>query len=95
MGISIKELLSYTLEADASDLHLSTGSKPMVRIHGQIKKLDLPPMDFDSMVAIKNSVLNKNQQKMFEEKLEIEFKETEKTFDPKKIYKNEPNPTKL
>ena len=30
-----------------------------------------------------------------EEKLEIEFKETEKTFDPKKIYKNEPNPTKL
>jgi len=30
-----------------------------------------------------------------EEKLEIEFKETEKTFDPKKIYKNEHNPTKL
>jgi phosphoribosyl-AMP cyclohydrolase len=30
-----------------------------------------------------------------EEKLEIEFKETEKTFDPKKIYKNELNPTKL
>jgi len=30
-----------------------------------------------------------------EKKLEIEFKETEKTFDPKKIYKNEPNPTKL
>ena len=30
-----------------------------------------------------------------EEKLEIKFKETEKTFDPKKIYKNEPNPTKL
>ena len=29
------------------------------------------------------------------EKLEIEFKETEKTFDPKKIYKDEPNPTKL
>ena len=30
-----------------------------------------------------------------EEKLEMEFKETEKTFDPKKVYKNEPNPTKL
>ena len=29
------------------------------------------------------------------EKLEIKFKETKKTFDPKKIYKNEPNPTKL
>ena len=30
-----------------------------------------------------------------EEELEMEFKETEKTFDPKKIYKDEPNPTKL
>ena len=30
-----------------------------------------------------------------EEKLEMEFKETEKTFDPEKVYKDEPNPTKL
>jgi len=30
-----------------------------------------------------------------EEELEMEFKETEKTFDPEKIYKDEPNPTKL
>ena len=30
-----------------------------------------------------------------EEELEMEFKETEKTFDPKKVYKDEPNPTKL
>jgi len=30
-----------------------------------------------------------------EEELEMEFKETEKTFDPEKVYKNEPNPTKL
>ena len=30
-----------------------------------------------------------------EKKLEMEFKETEKTFDPKKVYKDEPNPTKL
>ena len=64
MKTSIEELLGYTLEASASDLHLSTGSKPMVRIHGQIKKLDLPIMDLEAMLAIKNSVLNKNQQKM-------------------------------
>ncbi len=30
-----------------------------------------------------------------EEELEMEFKETEKTFDPEKVYKDEPNPTKL
>ncbi len=73
MNSSIKELLEYTLKVGASDLHLSVGSKPMVRIHGIIKQLDLPVMDLKSMVDIKDSILNKHQHKMFEDKLEIDF----------------------
>ena len=73
MNSSIKELLEYTLKAGASDLHLSVGSKTMVRIHGIIKQLDLPVMDLKSMVDIKDSILNKHQHKMFEDKLEIDF----------------------
>ena len=73
MNSSIKELLSYTLEVGASDLHLSTGSKPMVRVHGTIKQLDLPILDMDSMLKIKNEILNKNQKQRFEDKLEIDF----------------------
>mgnify|MGYP001380775945 CR=1 FL=1 len=40
--LNIKDLLSYSLESGASDLHLSVGSYPMVRINGEMKKLQLP-----------------------------------------------------
>ncbi|MBD23615.1 MAG: twitching motility protein PilT [Candidatus Marinimicrobia bacterium] len=69
----IKELLEYSLNSGASDLHLSVGSIPMVRIHGEMKKLQLPEMNLDTMLEIKNEVLNENQKKIFDEKLEIDF----------------------
>ena len=69
----IKELLEYSLNSGASDLHLSVGSIPMVRIHGEMKKLQLPEMNLDTMIEIKNEVLNENQKKIFDEKLEIDF----------------------
>ncbi len=69
----INELLKYSLESGASDLHLSVGSIPMVRIHGTMKKLQLPELDLDTMIKIKDSVLNDNQKQIFDEKLEIDF----------------------
>ena len=59
--LNIKDLLSYSLESGASDLHLSVGSYPMVRINGEMKKLQLPVTDLKNMEAIRDSVLNKNQ----------------------------------
>ena len=73
MSFSIERMLNYALESGASDLHLSTGSIPMVRIHGDMKKLQLPEMDNDSMSEIAKEVLNENQQSIFKEKLEIDF----------------------
>ena len=69
----INELLNYSLESGASDLHLSVGSIPMVRIHGTMKKLQLPKLDLGTMESIKNDILSDNQKKIFEEKLEIDF----------------------
>ena len=69
----ISELLKYSLDSGASDLHLSVGSIPMVRIHGVMKKLQLPKMDMDTMTSIKDEVLNENQKNIFKEKLEIDF----------------------
>ena len=66
---NIKELLKYSLDSGASDLHLSVGSIPMVRIHGDMKKLQLPEMDNDSMTGIAKEVLNDNQQNIFKDKL--------------------------
>ncbi len=73
MSTSIKDMLSYALDAGASDLHLSVGSIPMVRIHGEMKKLQLPILDIKKMEDIKSTILNDNQKKIFEEKLEIDF----------------------
>lgn len=70
---NINELLKYSLDSGASDLHLSVGSIPMVRIHGVMKKLQLPSMDLSTMEKIRNDVLNDNQKKIFKEKLEIDF----------------------
>ena len=63
--LKINELLSYALESGASDLHLSVGSYPMVRINGEMKKLQLPIMDLDTMKSIRDEVLNDNQKKLF------------------------------
>ena len=58
MPISINELLKYAIDAKASDLHLSTGSIPMVRINGVMKKLQMSIMNNKLMEKIKNEVLN-------------------------------------
>ena len=70
---NINELLQYSLDSGASDLHLSVGSIPMVRIHGIMKKLQLPELDLKTMTKIKDQVLDDNQKKIFEERLEIDF----------------------
>ncbi len=70
---NIKELLEYSLQSGASDLHLSVGSIPMVRIHGIMKKLQLPKLELGAMEAIKNEVLNENQKKIFDKNLELDF----------------------
>ena len=69
----IKDLLEYSLKSGASDLHLSVGSIPMVRIHGIMKKLQLPALELSQMESIKNEVLNANQKKLFDKNLELDF----------------------
>ena len=73
MPIDIKELLKYSIESKASDLHLSTTSKPMVRIDGLMQSLQLPNLTNKDMAAIKKQVLNDNQQNILDERLEIDF----------------------
>ena len=73
MSISIKELLNYALDSEASDLHLSVGNIPMLRIHGEMKKIKTPELDLSTMEKIRDEVLNSNQIKAFEDGLEIDF----------------------
>ena len=57
--LNINDLLGYALESGASDLHLSVGSHPMVRIHGEMKKLQLPITETEAMEKIRDEILIK------------------------------------
>ncbi len=73
MNPSINDLLEYSLDSGASDLHLSVGSIPMVRINGEMKKLQMDPMKMDNLQTIASEVMSKDQQNVFNNKLEIDF----------------------
>jgi twitching motility protein PilT len=73
MSSNINELLKYAVETKASDLHLSSGSIPMVRIDGVMQTLQLPTMTNEDMLKISQEVLNDNQSKILTKQLEIDF----------------------
>ncbi len=73
MKASITDLLKYSLDSGASDLHLSVGSIPMVRINGEMKKLQMDAMKLDNLKNIASEVMNPDQMNVFNDRLEIDF----------------------
>ena len=71
--MKIDELLNYALDSGASDLHLSVGSKPMVRINGTMHPLNLDIMTKESMESILPQVLSDEQVSKFRKEKEIDF----------------------
>jgi twitching motility protein PilT len=71
--LTVKELLQFTSDAGASDLHISAGSIPMIRVLGQMKKLNLPVMEVEEVEKLIFSTMNESQITIFKEKLEIDF----------------------
>ena len=71
--MDISELLIFAVENKASDVHLSSGQPPMVRIHGEVRKLDMPSLDQESVHKMIYDILNDDQRKIYEEMLELDF----------------------
>lgn len=71
--LSLPELLKKTVELNGSDLHISTGTPPQVRIHGRLHRLDLPPLTPADTKQLAYSVCTDAQKKRFEETLELDF----------------------
>ena len=71
--MDINKLLSYALESGASDLHLSSGSIPMVRINGIMKPLNMSSTSDEDMNSILPQVMNEDQIENFHENKEIDF----------------------
>jgi len=70
---TLPDLLRRTLEMNASDLHLTAGSPPQVRVHGDLQRLDLPELTPTDTKQYAYSVLTDAQKKRFEEALELDF----------------------
>jgi twitching motility protein PilT len=72
-SMDITELLAFGVEQRASDCHLSAGEPPMVRINGDLKKLDYPPMNKEEVHALIYDIMSDVQRKTFEETHECDF----------------------
>jgi len=66
--LDLNQLLTYSIESGASDLHLSVGSIPMVRINGTMKPLNLDPLKQSDVEKMLPEVMDEDQLKIFKEK---------------------------
>jgi twitching motility protein PilT len=71
--MNLPDLLKATLELGGSDLHLSIGSPPAVRVDGQLKRLDLPVLTPETLKSLCYSVLTDAQKKKLEETWELDM----------------------
>ena len=71
--MDITELLAFSVKNKASDLHLSAGMPPMIRVHGDVRRINLPAMDHKEVHAMVYDIMNDGQRKFYEEHLEIDF----------------------
>jgi twitching motility protein PilT len=71
--MDISELLAFSVKNKASDLHLSSGLPPMIRVHGDVRRINLPPLDHSEVHAMVYDIMNDSQRKQFDEHLECDF----------------------
>jgi twitching motility protein PilT len=71
--MDIAELLAFSVKNKASDLHLSAGLPPMIRVHGDVRRINLPPLEHKDVHAMIYDIMNDGQRKQYEEVLECDF----------------------
>jgi twitching motility protein PilT len=71
--MDISELLAFSVKNKASDLHLSAGLPPMIRVHGDVRRINVPPMEHKEVHGMIYDIMNDGQRKVYEENLEIDF----------------------
>ncbi|MFW5431704.1 MAG: type IV pilus twitching motility protein PilT [Methylophilaceae bacterium] len=71
--MDISDLLAFSVKNKASDLHLSAGLPPMIRVHGDVRKINVPTMDHTQVHDMVYDIMNDGQRKVYEETLECDF----------------------
>ncbi|QHS10048.1 type IV pilus twitching motility protein PilT [Sinimarinibacterium sp. NLF-5-8] len=71
--MDIAQLLTFSVKQGASDLHLSAGIEPMIRVDGDVKRINLPPLDHKQVHDMVYDIMNDKQRKAWDEFLETDF----------------------
>ena len=71
--MDISELLAFSVKNSASDLHLSAGMPPMIRVHGEVRRINLPNLTHQDVHGMIYDIMNDGQRKSYEEALECDF----------------------
>ena len=71
--MDISELLAFVVKNKASDLHLSSGLPLLIRVHGDVRRINLPAMEHKDVHAMVYDIMNDKQRKDYEEFLECDF----------------------
>jgi twitching motility protein PilT len=73
MAVDIAQLLAFSVKNNASDLHLSAGVPPMIRVDGDVKRVNMPPLSHKDVHSMIYDIMNDKQRKDYEEYLETDF----------------------
>lgn len=71
MGIT--ELLAFSVKNKASDLHISAGVPPLIRVNGEMRRINLPALENEEVSAMIMDIMNDGQRKEFQQNLECDF----------------------
>jgi twitching motility protein PilT len=71
--MNITQLLAFSVKSKASDLHLSAGLVPMLRVHGDIRRINGEALPHQAVLALIDGIMNDSQRQHFEKFLEVDF----------------------
>ena len=71
--MDLTQLLAFTMQNKASDLHLSAGSPPIIRVHGTLKRVKADPLSSDDIRTMLYSVMTEDQRAEYEKNMELDF----------------------
>ena len=71
--MDITQLLAFSVKNKASDLHLSAGLPPMIRVHGDVRRINVDALDHKAVHSMVYDIMNDSQRKQYEEFMECDF----------------------
>ena len=71
--MDITELLAFSAQQSASDLHLSAGLPPIIRVDGDIRRINVPALDDNNVIKLINAIMSEQQRSVFEADHEVDF----------------------